>query len=174
MFKSQKPRPLDRGKIMSSFLDRLKKKNVIPATPGDAKQDKIDAQNKPAVAAPAVVAEQLKVDIYQTPNSVIIYAQMAGSTIHDFGVTIEGDGDVITIKGKRTRPTGEHFQNFKPEEAEHVLEECSWGDFYRQIILPAEVDAAKAEATMKEGVLMLHLPLKVTTNNGIRINVVEV
>lgn len=163
---------------MSTFLDRLKKKNVVPTTPTDAKQDQIAAQNKPAVppavAAATPVAEQLKVDIFQTQSAVIIYAQMAGSTIHDFGVTIEGDGDVVTIKGKRTRPNGEHFQNFKSDEAEHVLEECSWGDFYRQIILPAEVDAAKAEANMKEGVLMLHLPLKVTTNNGIRINVVEV
>lgn len=159
---------------MSSFLDRLKKKNVIPTTPTDAKQERIDAQNKPAVPAPTAVAEQLKVDIFQTPNAVVIYAQMAGSTIHDFGVTIEGDGDVVTIKGKRTRPTGEHFQNFKPEEAEHVLEECSWGDFYRQIILPAEVDAAKAEANMKDGILMLLLPLKVSGSNGIRINVVEV
>lgn len=161
---------------MSSFLDRLKKKNVVPTTPTDAKQDQIAAQNKPPTpaAATAPVAEQLKVDIFQTQTAVVIYAQMAGSTIHDFGVTIEGDGDVVTIKGKRARPTGEHFQNFKPEDGEHVLEECSWGDFYRQIILPAEVDAAKAEANMKDGILMLHLPLKVTTNNGIRINVVEV
>ncbi len=160
---------------MSSFLDRLKKKNVVPTTPADAKQDQIAAQNKTAVpAAPAAVAEQLKVDIFQTQSAVVIYAQIAGCNIHDFGVTIEGDGDVVTIKGKRNRPTGEHFSNFNPDGAEHVLDECSWGDFYRQIILPAEVDAAKAEANMKEGVLMLHLPLKVTTNNGIRINVVEV
>lgn len=161
---------------MSTFLDRLKKKNVVPTTPTDAKQDQIAAQNNPPVApaAAAAVAEQLKVDIFQTPSAVIIYSQIAGATIHDFGVTIEGDGDVVTIKGKRTRPTGEHFQNLNADTAEHVLEECSWGDFYRQIILPAEVDAAKAEANMKDGILMLHLPLKVTTNNGIRINVVEV
>ena len=85
---------------MSTFLDRLKKKNVVPSTPSDAKQDQINAQNKPAAPAAATpIAEQLKVDIFQTPNAVIIYAQMSGSTIHDFGVTIEGDGDVITIKG---------------------------------------------------------------------------
>lgn len=160
---------------MSSFLDRLKKKNVVPTTPTDAKQDQLNAQNKVAApATPAPVAEQLKVDIFQTPTSVIIYSQIAGATIHDFGVTIEGDGDVVTIKGKRNRPTGEHFQNLKADEAEHVLEESSWGDFYRQIILPAEVDAAKAEANMKDGVLMLLLPLKTTVSNGIRINVVEV
>ncbi len=160
---------------MSTFLDRLKKKNVVPTTPTDAKQEQINAQNKVA-APPAVapVAEQLKVDIFQTPSAVIIYSQIAGATIHDFGVTFEGNGDVVTIKGKRTHPAGEHFQNFKIDESEHVLEESSWGDFYRQIILPAEVDAAKAEANMKDGVLMLLLPLKTTVSNGIRINGVEV
>lgn len=159
---------------MSTFLDRLKKKNVIPSTPEDAKQEKIDAQNKPAVPAATTTAEQLKVDIFQTPTAVIIYAQIAGASINDYNVCIGGDGDVVTIKGKRTRPNGESFQQFKVDEKEHVLEECSWGDFYRQIILPREVDAAKAEANMKEGVLMLLLPLKVTDTSGIRINVVEV
>ena len=164
---------------MSSFLDRLKKKNVIPTTLEDEKQAKIQAQNTPppAVAAAAAAApppEQLKVDIFQTHSAIIIYSQIAGVSIHDFTVTIEGDGDVVTIKGQRTRPNGEHFQGPQSEEKEKVLEECGWGKFYRQIILPAEVDPAKTEAKMWEGVLMLRLPLKETSSSGVRINVVAV
>ncbi len=162
---------------MSSFLDRLKKKNVIPTTPTDTKQDKLDAQNNPPVAAhgnPGAAAEQLKVDIFQTPNAILIYAQIAGSSVHDYGVSIEGDDDVVVIKGQRNRPNGEHFDGPGAEGKEHVLEECSWGPFYRQIILPAEVDSAKAEAKMREGVLMLLLPLKVAPGNGKRIQVTEV
>jgi HSP20 family protein len=160
---------------MSSFLDRLKKKNVIPTTPQDEKREKIDAQNKPATPAAATpVAEQLKVDIFQTTSAVIIYAQIAGATVHDYGVIIEGDGDIVTIKGKRSRPNGEHFHQPIPAEKERVLEECSWGDFYRQIILPAEVDSAKAEANMKDGVLMLFLPLKTVAEKGIRLNIVSI
>lgn len=160
---------------MSSFLARLKKKDLIPSTPEDAKQQKIDTQNKPKEESPADIMEQLKVDIFQTPNSIVIYAQIAGATIEDYGVHIEGDGDVVTIKGERKRPNGEHFAAHPTEEEkENVLTECSWGKFYRQIILPAEVDPEKTEAKMREGVLMLLLPLKVNTARGIRINVTEV
>lgn len=157
---------------MSTFLDRLKKKEIIPSTPGDEKQEKIDAQNKPAApVSNDPPAEQLKVDIFQSEDGIIIYAQLAGSNVNDFGVTIEGDGDVVTIKGERKRPNGDLFPNIGLEKAEHVLEECSWGKFYRQIILPAEVDASKTEAKMREGVLVLLLPLKHGGEKGVRINV---
>ena len=161
---------------MSSFLDRLKKKDVVQSTGDDKKKDEIAAQNKPAEAGPP--AEQLKVDIFQTPGAIIIYSQMAGTTIHDFGVTIEGDGDVVVIKGQRTRPNGDYFQA-SPDGKDHdnkenLLEECSWGKFYRQIILPAEVDASKTEAKMREGVLMLRLPLKEAHEKGVRIEVQSV
>lgn len=159
---------------MSSFLDRLKKKDLVPSNPDDAKQEKIATQNKPP-EEPAPVAEQLKVDIFQTKDSILIYAQIAGANVQQYAVQIEGDGDVVTIKGERTRPELAHFESgVKDERMEQVLAECSWGKFYRQIILPAEVDAAKTEAVMKEGVLMLHLPLKHSTDRGIRIAIKEV
>lgn len=115
--------------------------------------------------------EQLPVDIYKIQGAIIIYAQLAGSTVDDFSVSIEGDGDIVTIKGQRTRPQGEHFQLPTAEGREKILEECSWGGFYRQIILPSEVDSEKTEAIMKEGVLMLLLPLKGQKENGIKIRV---
>jgi HSP20 family molecular chaperone IbpA len=165
---------------MSSFLDRLKKKDVVAANSDDKKQEQMAAQNKPA-ADGGVPAEQLKVDIYQTPTAILIYSQIAGCSINDFGVTIEGDGDVVVIKGQRARPNGDYFSpaegsaEAKNHEAkEHLLEECSWGKFYRQIILPTEVDAAKTEAKMHEGILMLRLPLKEAHDKGVRINVVQV
>lgn len=158
---------------MSTFLDRLKKKEIVPSNPEDAKQEKIAAQNK-APEPTGSPAEQLKVDIFQTKNTIIIYAQIAGACVNDYGVLIEGDGDIITIKGERKRPSSEHFQHPEFNEKESVLAECSWGKFYRQIILPAEVDPSKTEAKMKDGILMLLLPLKETTDRGIKINVTEV
>ena len=162
---------------MSSFLDRLKKKDVIPSSTAETKDDKLKDQAAASVAAhapTAQTAEQLKVDIFQTENAIIIYAQMAGASVHDFNVMIEGDDDVVTIKGNRTRPNGEHFQSAELENKEQVLEECSWGPFYRQIILPSEVDPEKTEAKMHEGVLMLLLPLKVVQGKGKRIQVTAV
>ncbi len=158
---------------MSSFLQRLKAKDVIPGAPEDKKQEKIALQVEKSPGNPST-DEQLPVDIYKIPGSIIIYAQLAGSTIDDFSVSIEGDGDIVTIKGERRRPEGEHFQLPTAEGREKILEECSWGGFYRQIILPSEVDSEKTEAIMKEGVLMLLLPLKGTKDNGIRIRVNKV
>ncbi len=159
---------------MSSFLDRLKKKDLVPSNPEDAKQEKIATQNKPS-EEPAPVAEQLRVDIFQTQSTIVIYAQIAGANTQQYSVQIEGDGDIVTIRGERTRPELTHFENnVKDERMEQVLAECSWGKFYRQIILPAEVDASKTEAVMKEGVLMLLLPLKHSSGRGIRIAIKEV
>lgn len=157
---------------MSSFLQRLKKKDVIPTTPEDEKKEKVAAEVKASIP-PDQVADQLHVDIYKSPGAIMIYAQIAGASVNDFNVLIEGDGDIVTIKGQRQRPKDEHFQNPVPDGKEKILEECSWGQFYRQIILPAEVDATKTEAVMREGTLMLHLPLKVTKNSGVRIQVTE-
>lgn len=161
---------------MSSFLQRLKKKDVIPTTPEDHKQEKITAQNTPPkdAASAEPVADQLHVDIYKMPSAIIIYAQIAGASIHDYSVLIEGDGDIVTIKGQRNRPSEEHFQDIATEGKEKVLEECSWGKFYRQVILPAEVDPTKTVAKMREGVLMLYLPLKINHDTGVKIQVVEV
>ena len=159
---------------MSSFLDRLKKKQVIPATPDDVKQDKVASQNKAPAAEVVSAADQLKVDIFQSPTAVTVYAQIAGANVTDIEVIIEGDNDIVTIKGQRTRPSGEHFQNAGGADQEHVLEECTWGKFYRQIILPSEVDPEKAEAKMREGVLMLLLPHHGMTSKGVRLSITEI
>lgn len=161
---------------MTSFLDRLKKKNVIPSTPDDDKREKLVAQaaTNPTPQDVALGAEQLKVDIFKTTGAIVIYAQIAGLKLEDLDVLIEGDNDVVTIKGQRVRPTGDHFQSFAVDGKEKILEECSWGKFYRQIILPAEVDPAKTEAVMHEGVLMLLLPLHEMKETGVRIHVSKI
>lgn len=162
---------------MSNFLDRLKKKDLLPTTPEDAKKTQVTQQVAASVQAnpaPSAPAEQLKVDIHQTQNAIIIYAQLAGTSVSDYSVMIEGDGDVVTIKGERRRPNGELFDHPGVDSKEQILSECSWGKFYRQIILPAAVDAGKTQAKFREGVLMLLLPLKETSDSGVRIQVQQV
>src|SRR6478609_8578481 len=96
---------------MSSFLDRLKKKDIVPGSLDDAKKEKVTSQQNQPPAPPAPPAEQLKVDIFQSPSAIIVYSQIAGAGIHDFSVSIEGDNDVVIIKGQRTRPNGDFFSN---------------------------------------------------------------
>ncbi len=101
---------------------------------------------------------QLDVDVFQTTDLIIVYAQAAGAELTDIHVSIEGDADVVLIEGKRLRPEHLAFPKKKPDGA-YFTEECVWGDFYRRIILPESVDITSAEAKIKNGVLVLVLPL---------------
>ena len=44
------------------------------------------------------------------------------------------------------------------EGKKYFYQECYWGSFMRKVILPEEVDAGKAKATIKEGILTLSMP----------------
>ena len=89
---------------------------------------------------------QLAVDIYQTEKDLIIQSAIAGVKPDNLDITIEED--LLSIKGERKRPEEE-------EEGDYFSQECYWGKFSRQIILPVEVDPTRINATLKEGILTL-------------------
>ena len=101
---------------------------------------------------------QLDVDVYQTDNMIVVYAQSSGADMSDIHVSIEGDADIVLIEGRRLRPENLVFPKKKPDGA-FFTEECIWGEFYRRIILPESVDIENADAKIKNGVLILILPL---------------
>ena len=129
---------------------------------------------------------QLPVDVQQSDSEIIIYAQVPGTEIKNLDVSIEGDNDVITIQGSSVRPMDlvgapsiEESnviikQGRVAGHEDFTLEECNWGKFFRQIILPQEVDATAAQAKVKDGVLVLHLPLKGHVSNKMRMHVERV
>ena len=131
-----------------SFLQRLKGRGVrteqrLQSSAEETALDKI---------------VQLDVDVFQTTDLIVVYAHAAGAELSDIHVSIEGDADVVLIEGKRMRPTHLAFPKKVPDGA-FFTEECIWGDFYRRIILPESVDIVNAEAKVKNGVLVLVLPL---------------
>jgi HSP20 family molecular chaperone IbpA len=132
-----------------SFLQRLKGRGVRGGDAGLLSDAEETAADKIA---------QLHVDVYQTEQMIVIYAQSAGADMNDVHVSIEGDADIVLIEGKRIRPEYLVFPKKKVRGA-FVAEECVWGDFYRRIILPESVNIEKAEAKIKNGVLILSLPL---------------
>lgn len=131
-----------------SFLQRLKGRGV--------RSDQTLQSSEEETAVDKVA--QLDVDVYQTERTIVIYAQSAGADMNDVHVSIEGDADIVLIEGRRIRPEYIVFPKSKPHGAFHT-EECVWGDFYRRIILPESVDIDQAEAKIKNGVLILVLPL---------------
>jgi HSP20 family protein len=91
---------------------------------------------------------QLAVDIYHTENDLIIQSAIAGVKPEDLDISLERD--VITIQGERKKP----FE----EPGDYFTQECYWGRFIRQIILPVEVNPDGIEAKLKEGVLTIRIP----------------
>jgi len=92
---------------------------------------------------------ELTVDVYQTPEMIIIKSMIAGVRPDDLDVTIARD--VVTIRGKREE---ERVAN----EDDYYVRELYWGSFSRTIQLPEEIDVDESEAVEKHGLLILKLP----------------
>ena len=92
---------------------------------------------------------QLSVDVFQTPDHIVIKSTIAGVKPDDIDIAI--NNDMITIRGERT-------QEHEVEEEDFFYQECYWGAFSRSIILPVEVKAEEVEASLKNGVLTIKLP----------------
>jgi HSP20 family protein len=92
---------------------------------------------------------QLAIDVYETEDNFIVQSTIAGIKAEDLDISV--DEDLVTIRGSREN-------RYKEEGGKYYYQECYWGSFSRQVILPEEVDGTKAEAVMKDGVLTLKIP----------------
>jgi len=91
------------------------------------------------------------VDIVETPNELVIAADLPGVKKEDVDVQIE-DG-TLTITGTRK------FENEENKEGYHRLER-SYGSFRRAFTLPESVDPEKVAAAYEDGVLKITLSKK--------------
>ncbi len=92
---------------------------------------------------------ELAVDVYQTPEEIVIKTMVSGVRPEDLEVAITRE--MVTIKGKRELGrevvTEDYFQ-----------QELYWGSFSRTILLPVEIDVEESEAIEKHGLLTVRLP----------------
>lgn len=106
-------------------------------------------QNKTEASTQAEPAVELSVDVYQTPNDIVIQAIVAGVSPENLSINITRDS--VTLRGKRE-------ENRAISQDGFILRELYWGSFARTIQLPAEVEIDAAEAISKNGMLMIKLP----------------
>lgn len=92
---------------------------------------------------------QLSIDVYQTDEEVVIESTIGGVKPDDLEVTIENG--MVQIKGNREKMG-------TVEKDDYLVQECHWGSFSRQFVLPSEVDASRSEATLKNGILSIRIP----------------
>jgi HSP20 family protein len=89
------------------------------------------------------------VDLYQTDQDVHVKAVLPGVKPED--VDIQVSGDTLTIRAET-----KHEEEKK--EATYHLREQRYASYARSILLPAAVQADKAKAEVKDGILHLTLP----------------
>ncbi len=98
---------------------------------------------------------QLSIDVFHYGDDLVLRSTIAGVQIEDVDVAI--DGDLLTIRGER------HITEDLTED-DWFYQECYWGPFSRSLILPMDVYAERAEATLQDGVLTVRLPLRTATH----------
>jgi HSP20 family protein len=92
---------------------------------------------------------QLTVDVYQTPDEIVIKSIVAGVQPENLDVSISRD--MVTIRGSREEHREVTEDNF-------FHKELYWGTFSRTVLLPAEVEVEMAQAAEKHGLLTIRLP----------------
>ena len=90
-------------------------------------------------------------DMYEKNGNYVVKAELPGIEKDDISIDI--DNDVVTISGKKESKHEEKDTNY-------YLKESRYGSFSRSFRLPSEVQEDKVDATMKDGVLNVVIPLK--------------
>jgi HSP20 family protein len=89
------------------------------------------------------------VNISETADALQVEAEVPGFDAKDLEVSVESGR--LTISGKKERRE-------ESKKGKTIYKEQCSNEILRVVDLPAEVDAAKATATLKNGVLALALP----------------
>jgi HSP20 family protein len=90
-----------------------------------------------------------RVDLMDKENAIVLHAELPGVDKKDVEISVSDDA--VTIRAS-TR------EEKKEEDADYYHHEIVRGAFVRTIGLPVSVDADKAEAKFKDGMLELTLP----------------
>ncbi len=88
------------------------------------------------------------VDIAESESGITLFADMPG--VSKERLTIKVEGDNLTIEGEA--------QIDVPENIELLHSEVRSPYFRRSFTLSRELDPAKIEATLRNGVLQMHIP----------------
>lgn len=146
------------AKEKKSFFERLTGSVRLTDDADDASEEKAVARKRGgAVEETDWIDEEIEeekegeltIDVYQTPEMIIIKTMIAGVRPEDLDISITRD--MVTIKGRRE-------EEKTVREEDYFARELYWGSFSRTITLPSEIDVDESEAVEKHGLLILKLP----------------
>lgn len=90
-----------------------------------------------------------KVDIIDREGEIVLKAEVPGVKKEDIEVSV--DENTVTLRGKTSHEE-------KEEKGNYYRSEIRRGSFSRTVALPRDVDATRAKASFKDGILELTLP----------------
>jgi HSP20 family protein len=88
-------------------------------------------------------------NVWTDEDNAVVTAELAGINPEDIDIAVEND--TLTLRGTRNPEEVE-------EDATFHRRERRFGNFSRSFRLPFKVDAAKVDASFKNGVLSISLP----------------
>ena len=109
--------------------------------------------------AESELIRHVPVAIKETEQNIVVHAEVPGFSANDIKISVEGRQLMLSGKietATKTEPT--------------VYTERRSNQFYRALTLSADVDATKALAALKDGVLELTLP-KVAQSEAVNVEV---
>ena len=89
-----------------------------------------------------------RADIYETDDEIVVVADMPGVDVNTVDITLENN--VLTING--------YVELEQPEGYSLAYAEYRVGDYQRAFSVSDQIDRDGIGATVKDGVLRLHLP----------------
>jgi HSP20 family protein len=89
------------------------------------------------------------VDVAESDGEVLVTMEVPGVEKDQLQLTVSDDH--LTVRGESRKESEEKRKNY-------YRQEIRYGAFQRSVPLPIEVDAAKAHAELKHGVLKIVLP----------------
>lgn len=90
------------------------------------------------------------VDVIKKNGNLVVRAEMPGLDPDDIEIQVEDD--ILTV-------SGEHEESKEDKDENFIRRERRYGSFTRSIALPAGVDPNAIEATSKDGVVEVSVPL---------------
>jgi len=98
---------------------------------------------------PAATEIAMPVDVIDEEDKIRVVADLPGLNKEDIEIYIE-DGDLV-IRAERREEKEEKGKNF-------IRQERRYGEVYRKISLPVEIDVENVKAKYNNGILEIELP----------------
>ncbi len=88
-------------------------------------------------------------EVEETSRDILVRVELPGMEKEDFRISIEGN--ILYLRGEK------HFRSDTHDSTYHIMERA-YGSFQRAIPLPRNVNADKADASYRNGVLNIRIP----------------